>query len=141
MHKLYRLKITSTPRRFPPYLLLTLLLYFLFVFYLPRCTLPDFPSISPQAFLPFLSCYYNISKILESLGIMVARLRAFLKPFEHHVTIVPRGNSSSDCQFMQALAEKKFCFFIEQECIYVIPIDLNQTSNCLFPNQSGPCLN
>ena len=32
----------STTRRFPSYLLLTLLLYLLIIFYLPRCTLPDF---------------------------------------------------------------------------------------------------
>ena len=44
----------STPRRFPSHLLLTLILYFLFIFYLPRCTLPDFPC-SSQACLPF--CY------------------------------------------------------------------------------------
>ena len=47
---------TSTPRRFPSYLLLTLLLYFLFIFYLPRCTLPDFPSVSSLTFLSFWSC-------------------------------------------------------------------------------------
>ena len=34
--------------------------YFLFVFYLPRCTIPDFPSVSSLAFLPFLPCcHYN----------------------------------------------------------------------------------
>ena len=46
----------SSPGRFPSYRLLILLLYFLFIFYLPRCTLPDFPSVSSLASLPFLSC-------------------------------------------------------------------------------------
>ena len=33
--------------------------YFLFIFYLLRCTLPDFPSVSSLAPLPFLSCCYQ----------------------------------------------------------------------------------
>ena len=49
----------STTRRFPSYLLLTLLLYLLFIFYLPRCTLPDFPSVSSLTSLPFLSCCHQ----------------------------------------------------------------------------------
>ena len=48
----------STPRRFPSYLLLTLLLYFL-IFYLPRCTLPDFSSVSSLTSLLFLSCCHR----------------------------------------------------------------------------------
>ena len=47
----------STPRRFQHYLLLTNLLYFLFIFYLSWCTLPNFSSVSSQGSLPFLSCY------------------------------------------------------------------------------------
>ena len=35
----------------PSYLLLILLLYFIFIFYLPRCTLPDFPSV--YSWLPY----------------------------------------------------------------------------------------
>ena len=31
--------------------------YFIFIFYLPRCTLPDFPSVSSLVFLPFLPCH------------------------------------------------------------------------------------
>ena len=46
-----------TPRWSLSYLLLTPLLYFLSFFHLPRCTFPDSPSVSSQAFLPFLSCY------------------------------------------------------------------------------------
>ena len=72
-------RVFSTSRRFPSYLLLPLLLslsvwlcehalerlirqtnpslsYFLFNFYLPRCILSDFPSISSLASLPFSSC-------------------------------------------------------------------------------------
>ena len=45
----------STPRRLPSYLLL----YFRFVFYIPRCTVPDFPSTSSQASLTFLSCCHR----------------------------------------------------------------------------------
>ena len=33
--------------------------YFIFIFYLPRCTLPDFPSVSSLASLPFLSCCHR----------------------------------------------------------------------------------
>ena len=33
--------------------------YSLFIFYFPRCTLPDFPPVSSLASLPFLSCYQN----------------------------------------------------------------------------------
>ena len=45
----------STPRRFPSYLLLC----FLFIFYLPRYSLPDFHSISSLASMPFLSCCHQ----------------------------------------------------------------------------------
>ena len=33
--------------------------YFLFTLYLPRCTLPDFTSVSSPAFLPFLPCCHR----------------------------------------------------------------------------------
>ena len=33
--------------------------YFLFIFHLPRCTLPDFPIVSFLASLLFLSCYHR----------------------------------------------------------------------------------
>ena len=46
--------------RFPSYLLSTLLLYFLFIFYFPRCTIPDFPSVSS---LPFLTCHQTATDI------------------------------------------------------------------------------
>ena len=46
----------SIPWRFPSYLHLTLLLYFLSIFYLTQCTPPGFPSISS---LPFLSCCHR----------------------------------------------------------------------------------
>ena len=58
----------STPRRFPYYLLLTFLLYFLLIFYLPHCTLPDFPSVSSQVSLPFLSCYRTATTSISSLA-------------------------------------------------------------------------
>ena len=45
----------STPRRFPFYLLITFLLYFLFICYLPRCTLPDF-----LLSLPWLPCHFYL---------------------------------------------------------------------------------
>ena len=47
--------IGITPRRYPSYLLLILLICFLFIFYLARCTLLNFLSISSQASLPFVS--------------------------------------------------------------------------------------
>ena len=46
----------SPPRLFPSYLLL----YFLFIFYLPRCILPDFPHVSS---LPFLSLNHRTTII------------------------------------------------------------------------------
>ena len=49
----------STLRCFPSYLLLTLLLYFLFICYLPWCSLLDFPSVSILASTVFLSCSYR----------------------------------------------------------------------------------
>ena len=49
----------NTPRRFPSYLLFTLLLYFLFISYITGCTMQDFPSVSFLASLPFLSCCYR----------------------------------------------------------------------------------
>ena len=58
-HMYKNLFINSTPWRFPSYLLLALPLYFLFIFYLPRCTLRDFPSVSTQASLLFLSCCHR----------------------------------------------------------------------------------
>ena len=33
--------------------------YFLFIFYLPRCTQPDFPFVSFLASLPFLPCFHH----------------------------------------------------------------------------------
>ena len=47
----------STPGRFPSYFLLTVLLYFRFIFKLTRYILPDFPSVSSLASLPYLSCH------------------------------------------------------------------------------------
>ena len=52
-------RLTDDPRRFSSYLLLTDLLYFLFIFYLPWCTIPDFPSISSLISLPFLFCCHR----------------------------------------------------------------------------------
>ena len=51
----------STPRQFPCYPLL----YFLFIFSLLRCTLPDFPSVYSPASLSFLSCCH-----LTTIGII-----------------------------------------------------------------------
>ena len=55
-------RVTSPPRRFPSYLLI----YFLFIFYLSRCTLPDFPSVSSLASQPFLSCFSSINNNILS---------------------------------------------------------------------------
>jgi len=46
----------SPPRRLPSYLLLY------FIFYLPRCTLPDFSSVSSLVSLPFLFCCHRTTK-------------------------------------------------------------------------------
>ena len=68
----------STPRRFPSYLLLTLLLYFFFIFYLPRCTLQDFPSVSSLAFAIFI-----LSKNNNSSRTTLQTLQISLNPFGH----------------------------------------------------------
>ena len=40
--------------------------YFLFIYYLPRCTLPDFTSVSTLASVPFLACcHHNNNKKVE----------------------------------------------------------------------------
>ena len=49
-----------TPRWLASYLLFTLPLYFLFIFYhSPQCTLQDFSSVSSLASLPFPSCRHQ----------------------------------------------------------------------------------
>ena len=53
----------STPRRFLSCLLLTLLLYCLFISYLPRCILPGFSSVSSLTSLPFLYCCHRTTTI------------------------------------------------------------------------------
>ena len=45
------------------------LLYFLLIFYLPRCTLPEFPSVSSLVSLPFLSCCHHNNKDLLRVGV------------------------------------------------------------------------
>ena len=54
----------STLRRYQSYLLL----YIIFIFYLPRCTLLEFPSFPPLSALPFLS-YCNETKTTRYAGI------------------------------------------------------------------------
>ena len=41
--------------------------YFLFIFYFPRCTLPDFPSVSSLASLPFLPCHRTTTQTIAQL--------------------------------------------------------------------------
>ena len=41
------------------------LLYFLSIFYLPRCILPDFPSVSSLDSLPFLSCCHRATTCMH----------------------------------------------------------------------------
>ena len=43
----------------PPTFFWPALFYFLFIFHLPRCTLPDLPSVSSLASLRFLSCCHR----------------------------------------------------------------------------------
>ena len=78
-------KINSRKRSSPTfsyisfYLLLTFLLYFVFIFHLPRCSLLDFPFISFLASLPFLSRYLVILKDNQVLCIYwVYRLCRFI---------------------------------------------------------------
>ena len=64
----------STPGRFLFYLLLNLLLYLLFIFYITRCTLPDFLSVSSLDSLPFLSSYYRTTITTISQAITMIML-------------------------------------------------------------------
>ena len=50
-----------------------ILLYFLFIFYLSRCTLPEFLSVSSHASLPFLSCCYRTTRtiVLHDIRIFI----------------------------------------------------------------------
>ena len=76
----------STPRRFPFYLLLTLLLYFIFIFHLPRCTLLDFFSVSYPAFLPvvkassFLTCSHQTARVKGHLNFKMVPVLPYLDP-------------------------------------------------------------
>ena len=76
----------STPRltfskTLPSYLLSTLLLYFLFIFFLPRCTVPDFPSVYSLA----IPChFFLLSSNIKKLGKKSLSLQAekrILTPF------------------------------------------------------------
>ena len=58
----------STPRRLSSYLLLALLPYFFFIFYLPRCSLPNFPSVSSLVSLPLLSCCPRTTSVIFPLS-------------------------------------------------------------------------
>ena len=71
--------LNSTPRRFPSYLLLTLLLHFLFIYYPLRCTLPDFPSVSSLASLQFLSCHRATFINFDSICFKHEKERVWLK--------------------------------------------------------------
>ena len=66
--------LNSTQKRFMSHLLLTLLLYFLLIFYLPQCTLPDFPSVSALAFMPFLSCCHVTTKTTKTRAACAMRV-------------------------------------------------------------------
>ena len=73
----------------PVYLLLTLLLYFFSIFYLPRChiksgkkTLPEFAFVSSPAFFPYLSCCH-----LEQLQHWV--VNQFVTFLEDNLALIP----------------------------------------------------
>ena len=68
--KVSALPIIITPTRFPSYLLLSLLIY-PFHLYLHRCTIPDFPSVSPQVSLSFLSCYRTTISLAAVFGLIL----------------------------------------------------------------------
>ena len=55
--------------------------YFLFTFYLPRYTLPDFSSIFSLASLPFLSCWYETTTIFKSKASASPVAKVFLQHF------------------------------------------------------------
>ena len=77
----------STPRWFPSYLILTLLLYFLFISYLPWFTLAYFPSISSEASFPFLSNNDSWYQPLVSLILTGAIDVVIATPFHFYLVI------------------------------------------------------
>ena len=60
-----------TTRRFPSYFFL----YFLFIFYFPRCTLPYFSSVSSLSSKPFLSCCHQTKTINDMFWSFFVALR------------------------------------------------------------------
>ena len=72
----------SIPRRFLSYLLLTLFLYLFFIFYLPSCILPVFPSVSSLTSLPFLSCWHRTTPLT------LVRVNLTRFPFKLNSTMV-----------------------------------------------------
>ena len=84
--------LNSTPSRLSSYLLMTLILYFFTIFYLPRSTLPDFTSVSSLASLPFLSCCHRtITTRLKEKKNMNPFIRPFLA-FSNNRNYFPKTN-------------------------------------------------
>ena len=54
-------------------------IYF-FIFYLPRCTLPDFPSVSFLASLPFLSFYRTTCEAISLYVYFICKTYLVLNP-------------------------------------------------------------
>jgi len=64
--------------------------YFLLIFHLPRCTLPDFPPVSSLASLPFLSCCHH-SKTFRTLAFFACfSLRIFCGLCQHYLMKISR---------------------------------------------------
>ena len=79
---------------FPGFLFLVILVpYSLFIFHLPRFTLPDFSSISFQASLPFSSCCYQSATRIQAFETErpVGQFRGTLKTPRHHFTVMLEG--------------------------------------------------
>ena len=99
----------SAPRRFPSYLLL----YFLFIFYLPRCTLPDFPSVSSPASLPVLPCCHHYNCLAPD-WISFRFFPGFLASF----TLL------SPQQLLSPQRDNSICLMIANGYLYLFQVDL-----------------
>ena len=73
----------STPKRFLSYLLLTLILYFPFISYVPRFTLPDFLWVYPLASLPFSSCCHQTTAAIDE------KMRCYSKMWGQYQLTIP----------------------------------------------------
>ena len=122
----------STARRFPFYLLLTLLLYFICIFYLPRYTLPEFSFVSSLASLPFSSCCHRTTTSLYRIFLL------FLPWLPCHFCLIVIKQQQHLAGFFfsffpgQHFAGFSFCFFPGILAIFILLSSNNKQKNLIL---------